>query len=104
MTQIPSKTKSDQRAQLVEGTVRLALVTAAHVGIMLLFSILGRGVPNIPLGIRCGFFFLVVFILFICSLCTVRQANCACIMQHESSANANAMHQNADGHLDVGLW
>jgi len=32
------------------------------------------------------------------------QANCQCIMNHESSANAHAMNYNTDGSYDVGLW
>ena len=32
------------------------------------------------------------------------QACCNCIASRESSGNANAMHQNPTGTLDVGLW
>ena len=32
------------------------------------------------------------------------QANCRCIMQHESGGNANAVNENSGGSYDVGLW
>ncbi len=32
------------------------------------------------------------------------QANCRCIMSHESGGNANAVGYNTDGSYDVGLW
>ena len=32
------------------------------------------------------------------------QANCRCIMSHESGGNANAVNQNVGGLYDVGLW
>jgi hypothetical protein len=34
----------------------------------------------------------------------VAQANCQCIMSHESGGNANAVNQNSGGSYDVGLW
>jgi C-type lysozyme/alpha-lactalbumin family len=32
------------------------------------------------------------------------QAQCQCIMRHESSANANAANYNTNGSFDIGLW
>lgn len=40
-----------------------------------------------------------------CSKYSWNQANCQCIMQHESNGNANAVNQNGNGgSYDVGLW
>lgn len=39
-----------------------------------------------------------------CSKYSWNQANCQCIMKHESGGNANAVNQNSDGSFDVGLW
>lgn len=43
-------------------------------------------------------------ILCLTILSTFLQVNCQCIMNAESAANANAMHENSDGSTDVGLW
>ena len=32
------------------------------------------------------------------------QSCCNCIMSHESAANSNALNNNTDGSVDVGLW
>jgi hypothetical protein len=32
------------------------------------------------------------------------QANCQCIMSHESGGNGNAVNENSNGSFDVGLW
>lgn len=39
-----------------------------------------------------------------CSKYSWNQANCECIMSHESGGNANAVNQNSGGSYDVGLW
>ena len=39
-----------------------------------------------------------------CSKGSWNQANCECIMKHESGGNAHAVNQNSGGSYDVGLW
>mmetsp|Transcript_9236 Transcript_9236/g.20828 ORF Transcript_9236/g.20828 Transcript_9236/m.20828 type:complete len:155 (+) Transcript_9236:54-518(+) len=39
-----------------------------------------------------------------CSKYSWNQANCQCIFNAESAANANAVNQNNGGSYDVGLW
>jgi hypothetical protein len=39
-----------------------------------------------------------------CSKHGWNQANCQCIMKHESGGNAHAVNQNSGGSYDVGLW
>ena len=39
-----------------------------------------------------------------CARYNWNQANCECIVRHESAGNAYAQHMNRDGTYDVGLW
>ena len=39
-----------------------------------------------------------------CAKYSWNQANCKCIVSHESGGNANAVNQNTDGSYDVGVW
>eukprot|EP01084_Bolivina_argentea_P172887 299447_1 len=39
-----------------------------------------------------------------CSKYTWNQANCQCIMKHESGGDENAVNQNTNESFDVGLW
>lgn len=85
----------------------IALIQAGTLPVRLNSTLAGSCGGNCPGGCAscpCGSSSNYVTISSWCAKHSWNQANCECIIKHESGGNANAVNQNSGGSYDVGLW